>query len=204
MKFSKFFSNIQEQSWYRSFLNPVINEISTKGKLLDIGTGSGKLIQILSNEKKIESVGVDTNRDMLNEAKTKLKNTNAKLIKIEPNKKLPFDNNSFNYITICNVLFHLKTEQIDFMLQDAQRLLKKDGKIIILTPTGNGNVLSLAKNYFSVKNLGINIWFYATKNNANLWNKNNYLKQYANENNLNYKSQIVMNGFAQLEILKIK
>lgn len=51
MKFSKFFSNIQEKPWYRQFLNPVISEIEQEGKLLDIGTGSGKLLQILATEK---------------------------------------------------------------------------------------------------------------------------------------------------------
>jgi len=201
MKFSKFFSNIQEAPWYRTFLNPVMNEIGTEGKLLDIGTGSGKFIQILTNEKGIDCVGVDTNDEMLKEAKIKLKETNAKVFKIEPNKSLPFDNNSFDYITICNVLFHLTKEQIDFMLQDAKRLLKKEGKIIILTPTGKGNILTLTKNFFSIKNYGINIWFYATKKRAEIWNTENYLKQYSDKNNLKYTSQIVMNGFAQLEIL---
>jgi ubiquinone/menaquinone biosynthesis C-methylase UbiE len=51
MSFSSFFSNLQEAPWYRSFLNPVINEINDDTTLLDIGTGSGKMIQILSNEK---------------------------------------------------------------------------------------------------------------------------------------------------------
>lgn len=201
MNFSKFFSNIQEAPWYRQFLNPVINEISTEGKLLDIGTGSGKLIQILSKEKAIECVGVDTSQKMLDEAKIKLKVIKVELIKIEPNKKLPFKNNSFNYITICNVLFHLTNKQIDFMLSDAQKLLIENGKIIILTPTGNGTILSLSKHYFSVKNIGINIWYYATRNRAKLWMQNNYLKQYAKKHNLIYKTEIVMNGFAQLEVL---
>jgi len=168
---------------------------------LDIGTGSGKLIQIVSNEKNINCIGVDTNQEMLDEAKIKLKNTNTKLLKIEANKKLPFKNSSFNYITICSVLFHLKNEHIDSMLQDAQRLLKENGKIIILTPTGNGNIFTLIKNYFSVKNYGINIWFFATRNKAKLWNKNNYLKQYTNNNNLKYTETTVMKGFAKLEII---
>jgi hypothetical protein len=41
MSFSTFFSTLQEAPWYRSFINPVIDEINTSGKLLDIGTGSG-------------------------------------------------------------------------------------------------------------------------------------------------------------------
>ena len=74
MKFSKFFSNLQEAPWYRAFLNPVIDQIGTEGKLLDIGTGSGKLIQILATEKGLDCVGVDTDSNMLTEAKEKLKN----------------------------------------------------------------------------------------------------------------------------------
>ena len=52
MKFSKFFSNLQEAPWYRQFLNPVIDEINDNSKLLDIGTGSGKMMEILISEKK--------------------------------------------------------------------------------------------------------------------------------------------------------
>ena len=200
MKFSKFFSNIQETPWYRSFLNPVIHEIAT-GKLLDIGTGSGKLIQILSNEKGIDCVGVDTNADMIKEAKNKLKQTNVEILKIEANKKLPFKNESFNYIAICSVLFHLSHENIDLMLKDSKRLLKKDGKIIILTPTGIGNIFTLTKYFFSFKNISIFIWFYKTRSRAKIWANSNYLKEYTKKNNLQYSSQIVMNGFAQLEII---
>ena len=201
MKFSKFFSSLQEAPWYRSFLNPVVNEIGTTGNLLDIGTGSGKLIQILSNENGINCTGVDTDSEMLAEAKKKLININAELIEISPNAKLPFENNSFEYITICSVLFHLKKEDIDNMLKDSLQLLKKEGKIMILTPTGKGNILKLTKHFFSFKNRSVYIWYRATKRRAQLWTKENYLAEYASKNNLNYKRETVMNGFAQLEII---
>lgn len=202
MEFSKFFSNIQETPWYRSFLDPVINEIDKKGTLLDIGTGSGKLIQILSVEKEIDCIGVDTNESMLKEARHKLRESKVEVLKIEANQKLPFKDNSFNYITICSVFFHLENEQIDFMLKDAQRLLRKGGKIIILTPTGKGSVLTLSKRYFSLKNLSIYTWYRATKKRAKLWSQNKHLKQYSNNYKLDYKSHLVMNDFALLEIIK--
>jgi len=202
MGFSMFFSNLQETSWYRAFLNPVIDEIGAEGKLLDIGTGSGKLIQILSSEKGVNCTGVDTSEEMLEEAGIKLKGTNVSLLKIEPNEKLPFNDSSFNYITICNVLFHLSKESIDFLLKEAQRVLQKGGKIIVLTPSGKGNILKLSKNYFSMGNSSIYIWYYATKNRARLWSKGQYLKQYSIENELDYQSTSTMHGFAQLEIIK--
>ncbi len=201
MNFSTFFSHIQEAPWYRDFLQPVINEVGDTGRLLDIGTGSGKLLQRIVFEKNIECVGVDTSGTMLQEAKIKLANTQVKLLKINPNTKLEFEDASFDYITICNVLFHLNQDQIDYMLLDSLRLLKEKGKIIILTPTGNGTILGLTKNYFSIKNSGILIWFYATKNKAKQWINNNYLKQYAHENKLTYHSKTVMSGLAQLEII---
>ena len=202
MKFSKFFSNLQEAPWYRAFLNPVINEIGTRGKLLDIGTGSGKLIQMLTTENGVECIGVDTDSGMLAEAKIKLKNNNVELIEIKPNEKLPFEKNSFDYITICSVLFHLKKEDIDKMLNDSLGLLKKDGKLIILTPTGGGNILKLAKHFFSFKNKGALVWYRATKHRAKQWTKEKTLAEYATKNKLKYKSKIVMHGFAQLEIIE--
>ena len=202
MNFSNLFSNIQEAPWYRSFLNPVINQIGTGGKLLDIGTGSGKLIQILATENNTACIGVDTSSDMLAEAEKKLENISVELIKIVPNQKLPFENNTFDYITICSVLFHLKKEDIASILNDARGLLKEGGKIIILTPTGKGNPLKLSKHYFSGTNWGIYVWFNATKKRAKLWTENNYLQEYTKKNKLNYKSEIVMNDFAQLEVIR--
>lgn len=146
---------------------------------------------------------MDTNSEMLKEATIKLKNNKIQLVKIQANQKLPFKNNSFDYITICNVLFHLKNNEIDLMLNDAIRLLKPNGKTIILSPTGNGNLITLLKNYFSFNNYDITIWFYATKSRAKQWINKNYLKQYTNKKKMTYNSKIVMNGLAQIEIISI-
>jgi ubiquinone/menaquinone biosynthesis C-methylase UbiE len=202
MKFSKFFSRLQEAPWYRSFLKPVIKETGMEGRLLDIGTGSGKLIQILSTENGLDCAGVDTDSEMLAEAKIKLGNINAELVEITPNEKLPFENNSFDYITICSVLFHLNKQDMDNMLNDARRLLREEGKIIMLTPTGSGGILKLTKDFFSIKNRSIYIWYHATKKRARIWTKENFIAEYASKHKLSYKREVVMNGFAQLEIIK--
>jgi ubiquinone/menaquinone biosynthesis C-methylase UbiE len=201
MSFSKFFSNLQEAPWYRQFLNPVIDEIENDSNLLDIGTGSGKILEILFNEKNVRSTGTDTNKGMLKEAEEKLRDTSAKLHHIPAGEKLPFEKGSFDYVTICSVLFHLKEKEIDYMLMDSLQVLRDDGSIIILTPTGKENMIKLSKIFFSLKNKGIYIWYRATKKHALLWSKNQYLKQFAAKKKLKYKSQTVMHGFAQLEII---
>lgn len=201
MKFSKFFSGLQEAPWYREFLNPVMDEISHNSRLLDIGTGSGKMLEILFNEKNVKCVGTDTDQGMLDEAKKKLKSTNAELHLTLPGDALSFEENSFDHIAICSVLFHLKKEEIDAMLKDVLRLLKVDGTLIILTPTGEGNLLKLTKHFFSLKNRTIYVWYRATKKRARKWTTENYLSEYATSHQLNYMREIVMHGFAQLEVI---
>ena len=202
MKFSKFFSNLQEAPWYREFLNPVINEIGSNASLLDIGTGSGKMLEILYSEKNVTCVGTDSSQDMLDEAKGKLKESNIQLYLTPAGEALPFTHNSFDYITICSVLFHLKKIDIDNMLEEYSNLLKEGGKIIILTPTGKGNLFKLTKHFFSLRNRTIYIWYRATKKCARIWTNENYLAKYTAKHNLKYKREMVMNGFAQLETIE--
>lgn len=201
MKFATFYSYIQESPWYIHFLNPVMDEIHDKSKILDIGTGTGKMIELLSKEKNVTCIGTDTDSDMLEEAKKKLVNTDAKLHLIKAGETLPFKQNSFDYITICSVLFHLKKEDIESLLDDSMRLLKNKGGIIIHTPTGIGGVLKLTKHYFSIKNSTMYLWYRLTKKRSMRWTDDAFLSKYANEQNLNYERKLVMNDFAQIEII---
>jgi ubiquinone/menaquinone biosynthesis C-methylase UbiE len=201
MKFPEFFSNLQEAPWYRAFLNPVIEEVGSKKTLLDIGTGSGKMIQILTSEKDGVCTGVDTDAAMLEEAKVKLGSLPIELVEIKPNETLPFEDKSFDVVTICSVLFHLKKEDMDIMLNDSLRLLKEHGKIIILTPTGSGGLAKLSRYFFSIKNTGIYVWYRATKKRAKKWTQENYLKEYASTHKLTYKREEIMKGFAQVEVI---
>ncbi len=88
--FHSFFATVQETKWYQAFLNPIIDRIEKNTSLLDIGTGTGKLLQRLSTEKSIKCTGVDTNQAMLDEARKKVRGQNVSLFKIVPNSPLPF------------------------------------------------------------------------------------------------------------------
>lgn len=202
MGFSTFFSNLQELPWYRKFLNPVINEIDNGSRILDIGTGSGKMLQLLYKEKQVTGVGIDTEQSMLDEAKKKLTNTTIQLQQIDAGQNYPFKNDSFDSVTICNVLFNLKEkESVNQILSESLRILKTNGKVVILTPTGEGGLINLTRHFFSLKNKEIYVWYNATKKAAKRWTKEQDLKKYSFEKNLTYKRCETLKGFAQVEII---
>ena len=201
MNFSTFFSKLQESPWYYQFLTPVLNEIDSGSIILDIGAGSGKMLQLLSEEKQVTGVGIDTDQSMLDEAKKKLANTTIQLQQINAGEDYPYGDASFDGVTICNVLFNLKEEAVNHILSEALRVVRTNGKIIILTPTGKSNSINLTRHFFSLKNTGIYIWYNATKKSAKTWSKEKYLHKYSTDHNLAYTKKITLKGFAQVEII---
>ncbi len=199
--FAQFFSKVQEAPWYSQFLEPVMDLIPQESQLLDIGTGSGKMLALLAKAKSVSSIGLDTNEDMLHEARQKTMGLPVKLVHIHPGEPLPFQDHRFDTVSICNVLFHLKKEEISTLLDDSRRVLKEKGKIIILTPTGRGGILKLSRYFWGFDNKTIFIWYRATKSRARAWTKNQILAAYCKENGLEYSHQLTLHGFAQLEII---
>ncbi len=95
--------------------------------LLDIGCGTGHLIQSLSNNKKAIYVGLDLSNKMVDEAnKKKIKNT--KFV-VGSSDNLPFDKKSFDIVT-CSESFHHYPDPNKAM-REAYRVLKKGGYYIV-------------------------------------------------------------------------
>lgn len=204
MHFSKFFSSVQETPWYYEFLAPVIHQVSHNSKVLDMGTGTGKLLQCLVNEKSVYGTGVDINSPMLAEAKKKLRGLNAELIQIKPGALLPFQDNNFDFICICNVLFNLSPENRDFLLSQSLRVLDENGKIIILSPTGRGKFKDFIKKNYKRNNTTFGLWYLLTRKNARSWFNDNYVKDFSKSRSLSSNRKMVFDGFGLLEIIKQK
>ncbi len=102
-------------------------------KLLDIGCGTGYLINMLAKEYDAEFTGLDLSPEMINQAKSKnIKNSTF----IEGRSDdLPFKNDTFDVIT-CSQSFHHYPET-DKPMQEARRVLKQGG-LYILSDTGCG------------------------------------------------------------------
>lgn len=95
---------------------------------LDLGCGTGILLAEISQFSK-EITGVDYSDGMLNEARKK-QSMGAKIrfVKADLNKKLPFDNDSFDYVIAVLTLHHL--ENLEEIYQEIFRVLKTNGFLI--------------------------------------------------------------------------
>lgn len=101
--------------------------------LLDIGCGTGYLIDMLSKEHNATFTGLDLSPEMIKQAEAK-NILNAKFIEGRSDK-LPFEDNSFDIVT-CSQSFHHYPET-DPAMKEAYRVLKPGG-LYIISDTGVG------------------------------------------------------------------
>ncbi|AEM22774.1 putative methyltransferase type 11 [Brachyspira intermedia PWS/A] len=115
-------------------------------KLLDIGSGTGYLINMLKDKEMAEFYGLDLSEEMIKIAKSK-KIKNAEFILGSANK-LPFDDDTFDIVT-CIQSFHHYPYPNEAM-REAYRVLKKGG-LYILSDTGVGGIAAWIDNHILFK-----------------------------------------------------
>jgi ubiquinone/menaquinone biosynthesis C-methylase UbiE len=114
--------------------------------ILDFGCGKGKILHEMTKiNPKADYTGVDVSQNGLNTAKKVIKK--AKFALIADGGKLPFKDNSFDFVTALDVLEHVYDTHNAFA--ELARVLNPNGKILISVPY-NG----------LLKNLIIILFFY--------------------------------------------
>lgn len=119
--------------------------INQGNKVLDIGCGTGTL-SILMAEQEASVTGIDNSKEMLKVAirktsdkgldgRVELKNLSA--LELDTS----FANESFDKIVSTLVFSELSDEEINFVLEESKRILKKDGIIIVVDEVKSKNVL---------------------------------------------------------------
>ena len=109
-----------------------LNDKSFKS-LLDIGCGTGYLIDMLSKEHSAEFTGLDLSPEMIKQAENKTIKK-AKFIEGRSDE-LPFESEMFDIVT-CSQSFHHYPET-DKPMQEARRVLNRGG-LYIISDTGCG------------------------------------------------------------------
>ncbi len=203
------FLKATQSSWYREFLKPVAETIlvDTGGKkILDIGTGPGKLPEMLhALDAGLVITGIDINASMINEARRNLKAGTISFLYQKRDVPLEFEDNGFDVVTLCSVLFLVEDQTKSQLLQESLRVLRPGGRVIILTPSGRKSVFSAfpeAKTFPpSAYRWTFPVWRMATSYGGRKWQRQSWLKQYSDNQNLGYSTFMVFNNNATIEII---
>lgn len=203
------FFKATDSGWYPQFLNPVVDTIlntERHAQILDIGTGPGRLPELLiSRDSQLQITGIDIDTTSINVARERIKHPNVKFEYQQLGGPIVYPNGQFDIVCFCSVLFLVDDSTKSFLMQEALRLLKSGGKVVVLSPSGSKPISS---SFFEVwsypyapTNWTFMVWKVATSKTAKNWHKESWLKKYATEGQLKYDSHSVFNGNATLEII---
>lgn len=118
-----FFKN--QVKYFKKIQNRTENKIdlSQYKTVLDIGCGTGALAKTLY-DRGLKITGVDVSEGMIDQAKKKLKDTDIKLLTINPEEDLPFPDKSFDLIITSYVLHGLQAKERLELYNEMKRIAK--------------------------------------------------------------------------------
>ncbi len=201
MNMAQFFYYVQNAPWYFHFLKPVLKVLEPlpdRAKVLDVGTGAGKLLEFGKSQTSFHWEGADTDKEMLVEARKRKALQDVPLHLLSPDS-LPFENASFDAVTFCSVLFLIPNPLP--LLEETARILRPNGRLVALTPTGEGHVTLEVISQIGVhpRNWTFFLWRQMTSGNGRAWAQKGTLAEFALKKNATYNKQIVFNGLAAVE-----
>ena len=132
----------QKPSVQRYFVRNIQKHIQKTDKVLEIGSGSGVFLSAAAPHCQ-HITGVDISAgfvELCNDNIGKMGLDNATSIQVD-GKALPFDDASFDVVYLVDVIHHM--EDISTSMQDALRVLKPGGKLLVFEPNKWNPLLTL-------------------------------------------------------------
>lgn len=125
----------------------ISKELSNSGLILDIPCGIGEFSVFFDKDRY---VGVDLNEEYVRYGVKKYK----KNLMVGDATQLVFDDESFDSVLISGFLHHLNNEEVVKVLDESYRVLKKDGKLLLIEDAPGRSFIS---KYLQRYDVGTNI-----------------------------------------------
>ena len=136
--------------YIEKILKKEINNRSKKIKILDIGCGSGEISRFFNN---LDYIGIDVNPDYIEFAR-KIYKKNFEVMNAQ---KLRFKKRYFDYVVIIGVLHHIDDKNCNLILNEITRVVKNNGKIIIIEDVNTQSRIDLFGNLIRKLDVGEHI-----------------------------------------------
>jgi SAM-dependent methyltransferase len=104
-----------------------VHRLPRAGRALDLGCGDGRLTAELD---AAELTAADVSRVALERARPRL--PRARLVELEPDAPLPFDDGSFDLVVAVETVEHVRDLQL--FLSESRRVLVAGGELALTTP----------------------------------------------------------------------
>jgi SAM-dependent methyltransferase len=125
------FTELSNKYCNERYIKEIVKYIDGEMAVLEVGCGTGLFLSKLRARKRI---GCDFSQGLL----TQFKKEDIILVQADA-EHLPFRENSFDVVYSINLLEHVPHPEL--AIREANRVLKKGGKLIIITPNGDIRLL---------------------------------------------------------------
>lgn len=133
-RFAKEFADKLDKIPETEQLDQFIKMLAEKATVLDLGCGSGRDAEYLSNAG-LNVIGVDLSEGLINEARKRRSNIDFRVMDLE---KLDFSENSFDGIWSKLTILHVDRDTLPGILKNLHKILKPGGVLFIETKAGEG------------------------------------------------------------------
>ena len=108
-------------------LREFVRSLGRADRVLDLGCGDGRLTAELDAD---DLSGADVSALALERARRRL--PNARLVDLEPDAPLPFEDGDFDLVLLAETLEHVRDVQL--LLSEVRRVLRPGGTLALTTP----------------------------------------------------------------------
>lgn len=150
----KYYDILLEVIPYQRLMKNLVSNLRLKNdiKILDLGSGTGNIQYYIKD--KVELISLDYSQEALD--RLKIKFPDSKTIQHSIQKRLPFEDNTFDRLVSNNVLYTLTRKEWDATLTEINRIVKPGGIVVVSNLNSGFNALQIYKSHIksSIKEKG--------------------------------------------------